>query len=541
MSISETSSKGLRAKRTRLRSVGIALASASALGLVGCLDLQVNNPNSLDLGSVYNNTSNTEAAIIGSWRRYTYSMQGIGTSNQAANCTVIPEGIYGNAIITTSVTYVEFGQEPKIPIDNRNTLNCVTRGPWYDLYAVAAGAREAVQGIQLNNLKFGVVDAASPNGRDTPRAVLFSRFLIGIAQLQLGLLYDQAFITDITTPQGSTGGELKPYKEVVDNAITQLRGVITDLKAAPDFSLPITWVNGRVITRDELVRMSYSYITRGLVYIARTPTERAAAPWGAILAQLDSGIASGTAPRDFGQQADPTIGATGSNWINTSFAQNTVRISNRLLGPADTSGLYQAWLAAPLASRAKFTITTPDRRVHGATNTTVGTRFTYLTTAMGTEALGTYSASRYRSNRYLNAAADSGSRAFIPYITLDEVRFIRAEAFYRLGRGAEAAALLNVTRVPANLKPVDANGPPAGRDCVPRKNDGTCGDLFDAIQYEKRIELYPQTPDIFWFDQRGWGKLITGTPLHLPVSGRELIALGLTYYTFGGTGAGSAP
>ncbi len=538
MSISELPTKQRSAALYKSRSFALALVALGSMTMGGCLALQVDNPNSLNLGSVFNNSANTEAALVGGWRRYTYSLQGIGTTNQAANCPIIPLGVYGNIIVTTAVATIEYGQEPKIPIDNTNTLNCASRGPYYDLYAVAASGREAYQGIIANNLTYGVIDAASPKGRDTPSRLAFARFLIAIAQLQLGLEYDQAFITDIATPpnSGTNKADLKPYKEVVANAISQFRGLIADLKAGPDFTTPATWINARPITRDELVRICYSYITRGEVHIGRDVAERTNAPWGAILARLDSGVT-----RDFGQQADPAIGATASNWYNTSYAQNTIRVSNRLVGPADTSGNYQAWIAAPISARAKFTITSPDRRIHGATNTTLGTRFTYLTTSMGTEALGTYSASKYRSNRYLSATADSGSKAFILYMSVDEQKFIRAEALFRLGRGAEAAALINPTRVAAGLKPVDANGPPAGRDCVPRKEDGTCGTLFDAIQYEKRIELYPYLTELAWADERGWGKLIRGTPTQLPISGRELQALGLTYYTFGGTGPGSAP
>ena len=96
--------------------------------------------------------------------------------------------------------------------------------------------------------------------------------------------------------------------------------------------------------------------------------------------------------------------------------------------------------------------------------------------------MGPYLTSSYRSTRYLNTAADSGNRAFILIVSMDEQKLIRAEALYRLGRLTEAAAIINPTRVAANLKPVDASGPPAGRDCVPRKNSGACGDLFDAIR-----------------------------------------------------------
>ena len=168
-----------------------------------------------------------------------------------------------------------------------------------------------------------------------------------------------------------------------------------------------------------------------------------------------------------------------------------MRISNRLLGPADTSGLYQAWLASPIANRTAFIITTPDRRIHGATDAVAGTRFIRQTTTMSSATNGPYLTSWYRSTRYLNAAPDSGNRAFILEISLDEMKFIRAEALFRLGRLTEAAAIINPTRVAAGLRPVDASGPPAGRYCVPRKADGSCGTLFDAIEYEKRIEMYP--------------------------------------------------
>jgi len=119
---------------------------------------------------------------------------------------------------------------------------------------------------------------------------------------------------------------------------------------------------------------------------------------------------------------------------------------------------------------------------------------------MGSAANGPYLTSSYRSNRYLNTAADSGNRAFVLVISMDEMKFNRAEALYRLGRPLEAAALINPTRVAANLAPVGETGPPAGRECVPRKDNGDCGDLFDAIQYEKRIELYPYSGgEITWY------------------------------------------
>jgi len=520
-------SRSVAVRRRTALLIGGTIAAAS---FAACADLNVTDPNNLSIVNVFTNAANTEAALIGSWKAYTAVDRG--------SCPTLIYSLWGHDITTTSVTYLDFATEPRLPINNRDNVNCATRVPFWTPYEAAAGAREAFIGIRDNQLKFGTINATTPDGADTPNRKLFAKFLIAISQLRLALTIDQAYITDSITPGLSQSNvELRPWPEVLANAKAQLNVAIKEAQAGPNFTWPALFINGRTITRDELVRVMYSFLVRADVYSPRNATGRAAVNWGAVLARLDSGIT-----RDFGWQADPAVANTASTYINNSFAQNTVRIHNRLLGPADTSGNYQAWVAAPIANRTAFVITTPDRRIHGATNSVAGTRFTRLTSTMGSASNGAYLTSSYRSTRYLNTAADSGNRAFIQVISMDEMKFIRAEALFRLSRFAEAAALINPTRVAAGLRPVDANGPPAGRDCVPRKDNGVCGDLFDAIQYEKRIELYPTAGDVTWFDARGWGKLVPGTPFHVPVSGRELISLGLPYYTFGGVGSpGTAP
>ena len=79
-----------------------------------------------------------------------------------------------------------------------------------------------------------------------------------------------------------------------------------------------------------------------------------------------------------------------------------------------------------------------------------------------------------------------------------------------------------------------------GFPCVPRRYDGSCGSLMDALMYEKRLETYGQA--ISYFDLRGWGCLLEGTPVQLPPPGRQLDLLGVPNYTFGGVGQpGGAP
>jgi hypothetical protein len=91
------------------------------------------------------------------------------------------------------------------------------------------------------------------------------------------------------------------------------------------------------------------------------------------------------------------------------------------------------------------------------------------------------------------------------------------------------------------LAPVTVDGPPDDAQCVPRKTTGGCGSLWDALRYEKTLELAGIEGAISWWDARGWGTLQEGTLVHFPVPGREIDNLGIANYTFGGGGEGSAP
>jgi hypothetical protein len=68
-----------------------------------------------------------------------------------------------------------------------------------------------------------------------------------------------------------------------------------------------------------------------------------------------------------------------------------------------------------------------------------------------------------------------------------------------------------------------------------------CGSLWDALRWEKRIEGLGIDPNVAFFDARGWGTLVIGTPVHMPIPAREIETLALPPYTFGGGGVGSAP
>jgi len=211
-----------------------------------------------------------------------------------------------------------------------------------------------------------------------------------------------------------------------------------------------------------------------------------------------------------------------------------VRADYKTVGPADTSGNYQAWLDTPVADRQPFLIHTADRRITApglpdykeaeAPYDSSGLDFRYEGTPRHRPDRGTYHFSFYFNYRfeshYLNDATGP-----MPAFTTRELDLLKAEALYRLGQSG-AADLINKTRVSrGKLPPVTDSDP----------------DLFEKLIYEKKIETYlAGGAGLAFWDSRGWGTLVSGTPMHWPVPGKELEILQLPGYTFGGVGGPGA-
>jgi hypothetical protein len=275
--------------------------------------------------------------------------------------------------------------------------------------------------------------------------------------------------------------------------------------------------------------------------------------------------------------------------------EGSSRADLRLLGPADTVFIdtdeppdgvpdkfqYQRWLevvATPegRANTIGFVIGgasaagSPDKRI--APRTSINTPnfdkpmyFMYTETPItqslpgaGTpiqpEERGLY----YRESNYFSQSLTDGQlnaqgqMSDIPDIGIRvvEMDLLKAEAHFRLGNFAEAITLVNKSReANGELPPIiDVNGPAQTtpeeiRACVPKLYDGSCGGLWEAIQYEKRIETFGSHGLIPWADGRGWGCLVAGTVTELPIPARQLDLMGEPNYTFGGHPGerGSAP
>ncbi len=527
---------------------GLAAAGAALL-LAGCQDLTVPNPTAPDIDRIYQDPVDVESLIGSSWRPY-------WTYTQASTDNTIGVSAMGDEMTATLTNggVLDLGSEPRLAFNNDPAYanRFVNQGPWYSWYGAINNANSGLRyigglGGEPKKLVIEGVDRSA-------RGRAFARFTQGLLHGYYSMYYDRSYVVtegrDMQDPAVVRALQLKPYAEVRDSAVAMLADAAR-LAAADTFTLPTTWINGLALRNTDLVRLANTYAARNLVYAARTPAERAAVRWNDVIRLIDAGITADHAPigeinvlfSNYKQYSQWSVNtATG---IRACDGGTTIqmRIDTKIIGPADTTGQYQAWLAKPVAQRTKITIRTPDRRIEGTAAPVAGvpsngSYFRFCTTDSQFNAgRGTYHFSNYQWFR-LGGNYRSGA---LPIVTRTELDLLKAEGLLRTGNAAGAAELINRSRVAnGKLPPLTAAGVPQSSSCVPRNAQGACGSIWDALYYEKGIEGAGIDPFVRWFDNRGWGLLPKGTPLHFPVPGRELAAAGIEMYTTGGNNPGSA-
>jgi hypothetical protein len=388
------------------------------------------------------------------------------------------------------------------------------------------------------------------------RAKAFAEFLRGLSLGYLALTHDSAAVVSVQmSPEDP--GELRGYVEVMDSANAALARAIAyanDPLAAPSF--PITWIpTPTVMTPVEFTRLIRSYRARFRANLARTPTERQAADWAAIIADAQNGITA-----DHMNTTSSTAGPF-NDWVSQWLSYGTWhQMPPYIIGMADNSGSYAAWIAQPVDQRGTtgaFFMTTPDLRFpQGSTRAAQQADFslTQCNTAGATcpryfvnrpngsdvTAAQGWGASNYDFARYYpwrtagSAAGQTARNGPFPFFLLRELQMIEAEGQIRTNNFAAAAALVNTSRAVWGLPPVgvtDNTTPIAGgADCVPKVpqpptfNTIACGNLMEAMKWEKRMETAYGHFMAWFLDSRGWGDLAEGTPLHWAVPYQDLQA-----------------
>jgi hypothetical protein len=508
-------------------------------GAAGCADLDVTNPNAPDTEQALATPGDVESLISGAWVSWWRAQANQNGFALPAHTTAL-----GHSAYPANFGMVEFSQIPRQAIvnDPADAFYGQFQYTYTNHYRAITATRDGLAAL----------DADVSLGTNEPRARAFAHFVQGLAHGSLALLFDQAFVVDQNTPVTADGlPDVQPqsYQEVMDAAMGYFDQALAVIAQSPAFTLPESWMSTEVSSA-RLTQIIHSYKARFRASLARTPEDRAAVDWNAVLADIQAGITDNynVAHDGFGTRfaSHPNVYGGFPGWA---------QLNNHIHGMADQSGRYQDWMATPIADREPFLYNTPDTRYpQGSTvaeqQQNPGTYFLVpvapavavaFASTLGDQwaqpGRGTWRWSYYRDYRrdLWLAAGYIGS---LPEIAHREMRLLAAEAHYRLGNAGEAVSIIDETRTQHGLGTAAANA-----DCVPRLPDNTCGGILEALKWEKRNELrFPGQGWVVYYDNRGWGDLPEGTFLHLPIPSRELTLLGLPQYTFGGVGGeGAAP
>lgn len=488
------------------------------------------------------------------------------------------------------------GGIPRSPVQNErgNPTANENYTPFRDIQKVARHMANAIQALDTLVARQGTTGSPA---RDA-RARAWAFFTMGVAHGSLALIYDSlAVVTKATPPREIT--PLVSYAVAAAAALENLDSAIAIASSAAvlgDSGSFVTnsWINGNTISRSQFIRIARSFKARFRASVARTPAARAGVDWPAVIADATNGI---TADLSI---TLTNSGGWSHAYLTQMYSYSGWHLAPvPLIGFADSSSAaseYDAWLAEPiLANRngagANFLlIRSADLRFPSgntraaqtaasgcaAGNTNAACRPSVASGAIQTNGRPYYRArlqggddtrgdqwaqSAYDHYRFRYLTLGNANRDGLwPTMTRAEIEMLAAEGYIRTGNFGAAAALVDRTRTTqgglpsvaalnggapagAAYDPWGGMAVPGGNSCVPRvpKNGAAgrqCGNLFEAMKWEKRLETAFTGWAQWYIDARGWGDLPEGTALSWPVPYQELDARttgNSNFYSLGGS------
>ena len=542
--------------RTWIRS---AVIVATLSGLGAC-DLVVQNPNNPETARVLASSTDVES-LIGSYYKRWHEGLFRNTGNVALMAMVQSFEDF------SSLSNNCMGQRVTIPRPpNDNSIGNGCGAEQLKLYQLENEVNRVSSSVLATLTKPGFT-LGSP-AQDL-RAKAFAQFLRGVSLGYLAMVYDSSAVVDETTGAQEIG-ELKGYVDVGAASLDALQKAIdfanTPAAGGNGFPLPSSWIpSSTTFTAPEFVKLVRSYRARIRANVARTPAERAAVDWSAVIADAQNGF---TANHD---NVTNTVSGPFNGVLDQLYSYGTWhQMTPFIAGMADTSGAFATWIAKPIAERGAdgpFFMVTPDLRwPQGGTRATQQADFAlsqcngastackryFVNRPAGSDPQSspTWGLSNYDHARFWSwrTSGDGTARnGKLIFFTVAELNMLEAEGQIRKGNFAAAAALINKTRTANGLPAItafDGTSPvPGGSGCVPKVPVGpsfstiNCGNIMEAMKWEKRNEE-AYTGFIQWFlDGRGWGDLPAGTPLHWAPPYQDLLArgrLGAQIYSTGG-------
>jgi len=541
------------------------LAAAACVGIAACSDqLTVVNPNNPETERALTRPTDVEALISGSFN--TMWRATLGATN-------IPPQAYTLGMENySSLANENMGVRasiPRPPIVNFRG-NAVATQNYSPYLGLARAARAAAIGLaKVNDPTFTFFPTSA---NQTARARAFAHFVIGVSLGQMAMVYDSGSAVnehdDLTI---SAPLPFLNYDSLAGYALAKLDSAAAISPASGTLGYPGTWfsASATAVTNAQFVGLVRGWQARIRAGVARTPAERAAVNCTRIISDA-AAFNTAWAGADFSTLMTPAQGWSAA-WPAYAYNSNSVNWHmtwGYMAGFAASQVDYDAWLATAPAVRAQYLIVTPDQRwPQGATRiaqqcqsgsvtgasctglpTTAGAFLYQENRSTGNDWIGAdpSAASMYRHRRWL-AFRNASSIGQYTSMTAAEMNLLQAEGQLIAGNFAAAAALIDLTRVGHGVLPaltgvvLDGVTPvPGGANCVPRIPVGpsftssACGNMMEALKYEKRVETQYTAWTNWWIDGRGWGDMPASTPPSWPVPYQEMDTRSQVFYDMSG-------
>jgi hypothetical protein len=514
-------------------------------GALGCSDfLKAPNENNPDRAIVFKRPADVQALIGNAYIQ-------VHQASHGGNDALQPQFL--NMALESYSELGNFGMGirsgiPRLAISNAKN-NQTSVGNYRDFSGLSRAARTTALAVaKFSDPKFSVGD---PKADARNRA--FGWFGLGAALGNLALSYDSATViwpTDtfpFIPPIAHHSEVMTAALAALDSAITIAKAGIADVDKGwlMNAAEPAKWDGA------SLVKLARSYKARFRAGVARTPAERAAVNWAEVIDDAINGI-----DVDFRPVIDRSLGydmLPGQWYIYDTWHL----MPTPYIGMADSSGGYDTWLSTAMGDRKPFLILTADKRfpsgntrsAQNDASSAAGVYFRNRAPGNDRPAQG-WAQSYYDFTRLLSFFSPNDRRGPYPIVTKAEIDLLAAEGYIRLGDIPKAAALIDKTRTKNGLPALTgavatATDPvPGGKGCVPRVPQApsftstACGNIMEAMKWEKRMETAFTGYGQWFFDSRGWGDLPVGTPLEFPVPYQEgeVRESANPYYNIGGVG-----
>lgn len=462
--------------------------------LSGCESLDIRNEN--DSEALFSNPDAVReltGSLFNTWFLGTQAYEGpalmLWVAADAGTCS------QGNEAVEAMI------MEPRVEFDNTCTGTCsdFSESFYKSMYSILYSSSMVIRKIKKDGMTI-----SNDDGTDQTTVTEAMAYLCqGLALGYIGLVYDKAYVVTEYTDTDSKIS-LSSYKNAVDTAISRIEKCIS-ICESESFTLPVSWIPGMTYTHEQLGQLARSMAARLMSYSPRNKSDNDEVNWQKVSDYASSGITY-----DFAPLMDNI------NWYDTYH----INASLRGMGLADMRvvNLMDKRFPARWPETGFSLLPEPATEPSAGIDNRIFTDFEYLPYCIIKPENSYYRFSCYRYKRHDNYLSSRAGQSAV--FMKAENDLLMAEALMHLNDLEGAAEIINNgTRVKrGGLEPVNP----------------VFQELEQALFYERNIELFCSAMGIEFFTMRKSDQLQPGTPLHLPIPGKQLELNNLDYYTFGG-------